>query len=261
MTIELLQVSGQGSVLLGSQIFGKSSPPEKRLVDYISVGGAHACGIIYPSGEVFCWGLSDDGQTGVPANVSFNEISAGFSHTCAVTRNGKVMCWGRNEYGQCSPPSGTGYLGVCAGTTHSCALHENRSITCFGGDHRRQSQVPDEVRRVQAERVLCGPAHTCVLSTLGELLCFGEGEPILRSSDGGLVADQCPVSGASHPHWITKYQRNCSDSNCTDFTETPSPVSLNFGSCHDNATVAFVPYRVLNHASVGWNYACAADRW
>lgn len=83
----------------------------------LAVGDAHACAITTDH-AVFCWGRNDSGQlgdgstsdrsvpvivrspigTGVLSNII--EISAGSSHTCAITSTGVAYCWGNNARGQ-----------------------------------------------------------------------------------------------------------------------------------------------------------------
>jgi alpha-tubulin suppressor-like RCC1 family protein len=78
------------------------------------------------------------------------QVSAGYHHTCAVTTGGEVRCWGENSSGQ---------LGD--GTTTS-------------------SLVPVVVRNSSGyanltgiAMVACGNAHTCAVTTGGEVYCWG----------------------------------------------------------------------------------------
>jgi alpha-tubulin suppressor-like RCC1 family protein len=92
----------------------------------IGLGGMHACGIVSSStGTPFsfanCWGDNSFGQLGngtttnsaaptpVALDLDFAMVSAGGSHTCAITSNsipgsptagGAVYCWGDNTNGQ-----------------------------------------------------------------------------------------------------------------------------------------------------------------
>ena len=80
----------------------------------LAVGVDASCAVV-TSGEIYCWGLNDEGQLGtpIPSVAPFNtfhatrvaafdrahEVSVGGAHTCA-TRDGEVFCWGRNDENQ-----------------------------------------------------------------------------------------------------------------------------------------------------------------
>ena len=97
--------------------YGTSSPtPVKGGLTFksIAAGTDHTCALT-PGGLAYCWGLDNYGQAGggvrtywppvweptaVVSDLAFATISAGGSHTCAVTETGDVYCWGRNYEGQ-----------------------------------------------------------------------------------------------------------------------------------------------------------------
>ena len=81
-------------------------------VSSISAGGLHTCARTISVG-VRCWGYNFYGQLGdgtttqriTPVAVSglssgVIAISAGVSHTCAITTSRGVKCWGNNDFGQ-----------------------------------------------------------------------------------------------------------------------------------------------------------------
>ena len=88
------------------------SLPSGRNAISIDVGVDHTC-VILDDNSAVCWGLNEEGQLGdgstsnsttpvnvsVPLGLTFGEISAGLSHTCAVATNGSVYCWGDHEDG------------------------------------------------------------------------------------------------------------------------------------------------------------------
>ena len=79
----------------------------------ISAGYQHTCAVT-SSGDVKCWGDNSNGQLGdgtigyesdTPVDVvglssGAKAVSAGGSHTCAITNTDGVMCWGDNTFSQ-----------------------------------------------------------------------------------------------------------------------------------------------------------------
>lgn len=143
----------------GQQSFTITVGGQTLHVTQIALGGNHTCAVT-TAGGVKCWGRNDFGQLGnssttnssVPVEVyglasGVSSISAGSSHSCALTTGGGVKCWGFN---------GHGYLGD-NGTTNS--------------------SVPVNVSGLQSGVVsLAGNAasqHTCVITSGGGAMCWG----------------------------------------------------------------------------------------
>jgi alpha-tubulin suppressor-like RCC1 family protein len=53
------------------------------------------------------------------------------------------MCWGSNTYNQASAPEGT-FLQVSAGYSHTCAVTTDAKVRCWGSMSDRKLEVPDE---------------------------------------------------------------------------------------------------------------------
>lgn len=140
----------------------------------LALGGSHTCALL-TTGAVRCWGNGSDGALGYGnaadigdagpisnlQNVSLTgavrKLVAGERHTCALTEAGTLRCWGRHEYGQLGQtvlPSGNVNWGDAP----------NELPSTLSGDINIGSQVTD---------VTAGDAHTCALSSAGQLKCWG----------------------------------------------------------------------------------------
>jgi uncharacterized protein YjdB len=77
----------------------------------VAAGDFHTCGIA-AGGQVRCWGQSQFGEVGdgnvllhtvstpiTVAGIQAVAITAGASHTCAMSMIGEALCWGSNRWG------------------------------------------------------------------------------------------------------------------------------------------------------------------
>lgn len=158
-----------GTTCSDSSVAGQCKSGACMGVQEISVGYYHACARL-PLGEVKCWGTGSDGQLGTggvypvgmnhavvaPTAVDLGEpaiaVSAGGFHSCAVLVSGAVRCWGLGTSGQ---------LG--AGNTEKLtdAPAEAPSTVDLQGD--------------VAIAITAGADHTCVVTSLGKVRCWGNG--------------------------------------------------------------------------------------
>jgi alpha-tubulin suppressor-like RCC1 family protein len=153
------------------------------------LGGWHSCAISTDE-RIQCWGRNTDGQLGSPPaadrpapgpdlvfrTAPVRSIAAGDDHTCAILDSGAVKCWGRN---------GEGQLGV--------------GDTTNRGDE--PDQMGDDLAAVDlgpgltAIAVAAGSSHTCVVSSAGEVKCWGANDAgqLGIGGDVPLVAPALPV--------------------------------------------------------------------
>ena len=110
---------GQGST--SSYSLTPTDVPGISSVVALSLGGWHTCAVNM-DGRLYCWGLNDFGQLGLPPSsnaacgtagsslpcvmsptqvaVGVSGVATGLYHTCAIVFGGTVSCWGLNVNGQ-----------------------------------------------------------------------------------------------------------------------------------------------------------------
>jgi alpha-tubulin suppressor-like RCC1 family protein/serine/threonine protein kinase len=109
---------GQGST--SSYLLTPTDVPGIADLVALSLGAWHTCAVTM-DGKLYCWGLNDFGQLGLPAAnaacgtvgssspcimsptqvaIGVSGIATGHYHTCAIVHGGSVSCWGYNAYGQ-----------------------------------------------------------------------------------------------------------------------------------------------------------------
>jgi alpha-tubulin suppressor-like RCC1 family protein len=193
----------------------------------IAAGSNYTCALT-SSGEVKCWGQNEYGQLGdgtttnssIPVDVvglsnGIVAITAGGSHSCALTSEEVVMCWGWNSNGQLGNQSDTdssvpvkiiglssGVISLSAGDMHTCALTSDGGVKCWGYNHFGQlgdgtstaSNVPVDVNGLSGQviAISLGSGYTCALITGGGVKCWGENE-FGKLGDGTTTNSSVPV--------------------------------------------------------------------
>lgn len=209
----------------------------------ISAGNNHACAVT-TGGTAYCWGSNASGKLGVggslgggrtaPAPVAgrlvFRTISAGYFHTCGVTRDGKTYCWGRNEQGE------IGNAATRASATpvrvaaefagrlvqaamqfdFSCAVSQDGALFCWGANCYAQLGVDSTTEQCGTPAMPCSskPApvsaggsfqmvsatfsHACALTATGAVQCWGDNNQgqLGNGTTSGRTATPAPVAGA-----------------------------------------------------------------
>lgn len=186
--------------------------PGNRL---LSTGPSHSC-IVSAAGGIKCWGQNQSGQLGdgsttnspIPRDASVfsgvaRGISTGAAHTCAINAAGGVLCWGNNTQGQLGatgPDSSStplevdglssGVSAISSGLNHTCALTLTGGVKCWGANQFGQlgnRSTTSSARPVDVEglslgvrAISAGPDHTCAITALGGVKCWG------RNSSGQL---------------------------------------------------------------------------
>lgn len=209
-------VNGSGQLGIGT-----TGGPETTPVGVVGLGSgvaaiavgkgdwesAHTCALS-TAGGVKCWGYNSSGQLGdgtttlksSPVDViglgsGITAITAGYSHTCALSTTGGSKCWGNNRGGQLGDGTTANKITpvdvnglddvtiIIAGGFHTCALTMTSGVKCWGSNRYGQlgdgtggnKSTPTDVAGLGSgvAAIAGGGAHTCALSMMGGVQCWG----------------------------------------------------------------------------------------
>lgn len=133
-------------------------------VHSISCGSKYAI-LVTKQGEVFSWGEETGGCLGhglvadLPypklidslSGMNIEMVACGEHHTCAVTLSGDLYSWGDG--------------------THNCGLLGHGSEV----SHWIPKKVRGSIEGLHVSYVSCGPWHTALITSVGQLFTFGDG--------------------------------------------------------------------------------------
>ncbi|XWS52634.1 hypothetical protein CRYUN_Cryun11dG0087800 [Craigia yunnanensis] len=133
-------------------------------VQNIACGGQHAA-LVTKQGGVFSWGEESGGRLGhgvdsdvlrpklidALSNTNIELVACGEYHTCVVTLSGDLYTWGDGTYN-------FGLLG-----------HGNKA------SHWVPKRVNGPLEGIHVSSISCGPWHTAVVTSAGQLFTFGDG--------------------------------------------------------------------------------------
>ncbi|XP_022936872.1 PH, RCC1 and FYVE domains-containing protein 1-like isoform X1 [Cucurbita moschata] len=142
-------------------------PLESNIVldaQHIACGVRHSA-IVTRQGEVFTWGEESGGRLGLGmgkdvthprlvealAATTVDLVACGEFHTCAVTMDGELYTWGDG--------------------IHNAGLLGNGTYV----SHWMPKRITGILEGLQVASVACGPWHTALISSMGQLFTFGDG--------------------------------------------------------------------------------------
>ncbi|MQL91819.1 hypothetical protein Taro_024434 [Colocasia esculenta] len=133
-------------------------------VQNVACGGRHSA-LVTKQGEIYSWGEESGGRLGhgvdadvsqpklidALSNMNIELVACGEHHTCAVTLSGDLYTWGNGTYN-------FGLLG-----------HGNEV------SHWVPKRVNGPLEGIHVSSISCGPWHTAVVTSAGQLFTFGDG--------------------------------------------------------------------------------------
>jgi alpha-tubulin suppressor-like RCC1 family protein len=193
----------------------------------VTAGRNHTCAIATATGKAYCWGDNTFGQLGdsstsarngpvrVAGGLTFNQISAGGNHTCAITNTPEAYCWGENADGQLGDSTtdqhtapvkvtgGVAFAGISSGSRFTCGESVGQQLYCWGRNSDGQlgngsiSTLPTLQPvpvggTINPTGLSTGDRHVCATTFAGVAYCWGSNVSG-QIGDGTRIARPNPV--------------------------------------------------------------------
>ena len=198
----------------------------------LELGSWNSCALKQVNGEIVCWG-GNNADSKAPVGSGYEQIAVGGSHTCAL-KNGLITCAGWDAYGQATPPEISGVLKVIVGSYHSCAL-TNTAVHCWGA--MPQDQPVDVPELTNPSNLFSSNNTVCAMHDDG-LRCWGQDDGSGLLTPPALLKSAEVSIGRSHACAINGTQIKCWGSNYRENTSPPvltNPVQVAIGGIHSCA--------------------------
>lgn len=217
----------------------------------MDAGLTHACGLT-SAGQGWCWGRNATAQLGDssaastqvpvavrhPTGVTFTKVTAGNSHSCAITSAGQAWCWGYNADSRLGdstttmglmpvavkPVGAVAFTSISAGGQHTCGLNGSGQAYCWGYNFYGQlgdstttfAKTPVAVHQpagVTFTSIHAADKHTCALTSGGQAYCWGYGGDGAMGHNA-LLGEPIPTAvqqpaGVTFASITTEYNHTC----------------------------------------------------